>query len=99
MDKIFPNETYQLCFALKDAGYQSEAATDPQKWNDSLTDEQKNKGYLWTEHPTLGWYPNPGRVALQEEIEKLTGTKPPIDQHEALMRVWLQAKEAKPKDD
>jgi hypothetical protein len=93
-DIIYPSETHRLCFALKDAGYQTEAATDPEKWNAGLTDDQYAKGYLWAEHPTLGWYPNPGRRALAEEIEKKTGEA--VDyksmSHEGLMQMWLDAK-------
>ena len=95
MDRIFPTKTHELCFALKDAGYQSEAVADPKAWNESLTNEQYLKGYTRAEDPNLGWYPNPGRQALAEEIEKLGVEKPNYKSfsHEDLMQQWLTAKQ------
>jgi len=96
MNETYPNETYRLCFALKESGYQAEAAADPAKWNEeqqAMGDEHFNKGYGWTEHPTLGWYPNPGRKALKEEIVKLNPLLEGVDgSHEELMQVWLNEK-------
>lgn len=103
--RILPNETFELCFALLDAGYQSDVVTDPKAWNDSLTQEQLVKGYLWHEHSEYGWFPDPGREALIEEIVKLVGEEKFMAQygsieaaektlsHEQWMREWLHQKQ------
>lgn len=107
------NETLKLCLALRDAGYQPEAKADPEAWNAKYevldTDEQalvdeKNKGWRWEKHPVEGWYPNPGRLALADEIEKLIGKELFAERygtaqqakslgHEALMQKWLDEKQ------
>ena len=35
--------------------------------------DEKNKGWFWQKHPIYGWYPDPGRRALCDEIRKLIG--------------------------
>jgi len=107
MDRILPNATFELCFALLDAGYQKEVAADPEAWNASLSQEQLVKGYLWHKHPEYGWFPDPGREALIEEIVKLIGEDQfvksygPVKEaerifsHEEWMKEWLRHKENK----
>lgn len=97
--------TLELCIALRENGYQPEAKADPETWNEGLhsrTDE--NDGYVWVEHPELGWYPNPGRKALVKEIIAILGQDTfnakygddadvyQTRSHEGWMQEWLNAK-------
>lgn len=105
-------DTIKLCLALREAGYQPEAKADPEAWNakweiqdgDTLeTINSKNEGYRWEQHPSEGWYPNPGRLALARSIKEMIGDerfeakygtveKAKSLGHEALMNAWLKEK-------
>jgi hypothetical protein len=106
------DETLALCFQLKNAGYQPEAAVDPEAWNIQIESwPNVNDGYRWEHHPTKGWYPNAGRKALMAEIVKIIGqenfdaaygTHENVHQdreHEAWMAEWLNAKKTSVKAD
>lgn len=97
-------DTLKLCLQLRDAGYQAEAKADPIAWNakvDAMPEEENMEGYYWVEHPTEGWYPNPGRMALARSIREMIGNEAfekkygTVEQakglgHEGLMAAWLK---------
>jgi hypothetical protein len=97
------NPTLELCIKLLDAGYQAEAKADPEAWNkkvDDMPEEEKMEGYYWERHPSMGWYPNPGRMALAKAIKEMIGDEAFEKKytsleaakglgHEGLMQAWL----------